>query len=84
MKWLVLFLLLLLVGCDSDPKYPRVDQKDVGVSIGSYYLHETSIDGCDYLFIDGYRSFSMTHKGNCKACANKVVVITDTFYVEKK
>lgn len=82
MKLLIVFLVMLMVGCRVSEPSAQTGQLDL--RIGEVTVKKAVIEGHDYYYLDGYNSYALTHSGNCKACEKKTVVITDTLYVREK
>lgn len=58
---IIVFLLIsmLVIGCESQlDKKMNINQKEGFATV--------TIDGCEYIIVEGNVEYSITHKGNCK------------------
>lgn len=71
MRYIIYILCLLIIGCTSG-----IDADEVAHSEGNNYATVT-VDSCEYLEYDygvfDQRVYSITHKGNCKYCAQRAI-----------
>ena len=70
-----MLLCALCIGCGSDTKQMG-DQKSTVNFKGhssdvSYKVVEFEYDGCEYIAFGEWQTLAVTHKGNCKYCADK-------------
>jgi hypothetical protein len=75
MKYFLLLSCLVLCGCDSVDQVPAVRQRDpVNIYEGwniSSNLNTIEYSGCEYVTSQVHNGYSITHKGNCKFCAER-------------
>jgi hypothetical protein len=67
LKLVLAFLVLILIGCEQ-PQGESVESTNMNYDI-------KTIDSCEYIEFDSgifdQRVYSLTHKGNCKFCAER-------------
>jgi uncharacterized lipoprotein NlpE involved in copper resistance len=61
MKKIILLALaaLMMVGCNNQPDYQRIDKWQI-----------LELDSCEYIQADGYHGY--VHKGNCRFCRERM------------
>jgi hypothetical protein len=73
-KYVILALCLMaFLGCASE--YTRVDSEAGMLHLKGentrYRIHTFVYDGCEYVAFGSGHDMSVTHKGNCKQCAER-------------
>jgi hypothetical protein len=79
----VLLVSVIFCGCGSEtPKqdltpidkiYPIIDKIDAADGNGIRNMRLYVIDSCEYIgYINAFHSDVLTHKGNCKFCAERI------------
>lgn len=59
-----LLVAIIFCGCDSGLNGDRIP-------LGNRTIQTIEHDGCEYVYLRRYGSVSITHKGNCKFCAER-------------
>jgi hypothetical protein len=73
----VLLVSVIFCGCGSetpiDKIYPIIDKIDAADGNGIRNMRLYVIDSCEYIgYINAFHSDVLTHKGNCKFCAERI------------
>ena len=63
-----LLLTIIFCGCSSDDKRVQQDTIESGIGTGISVL---TIDSCEYVWVKRGYSGGLSHKGNCKFCAER-------------
>lgn len=77
MRAIILLAALALTGCEAKETRVRVATENSTQELelkgvpGSYPVREFEYGGCEYIAFGGGQSLTVTHKGNCKYCANR-------------
>ena len=63
-----LLLTIIFCGCSSDDKRVQQDTIESGIGTGISVL---TIDSCEYVWVKRGYGGGLSHKGNCKFCAER-------------
>jgi len=71
-KFIFPAVLLLLCGCTNEVSKINENRKlELQGHVGAYTITEFEYDGCQYVAFGVGDSLAVSHKGNCKYCANR-------------
>ena len=59
---ILMFLFVITLSCEPGEPFDYVKNG---------YVHTIEVDGCEYILIYGLNGGGLTHKGNCKYCAER-------------
>jgi hypothetical protein len=62
-------VLIALCGCGESQKEKLKVDVDLAGGGGVQIIE---VDGCEYVWISGFRGAGLSHKGNCKFCAERL------------
>ena len=68
---IILAATLALAGCEKNPEYKEGAKIVLQRPLINKDLEIVAIDGCEYLFGDWANATVLSHKGNCKFCAER-------------
>ena len=60
----VLLVAVIFCGCDNGANGDKIP-------LGNVTIQSIEYDGCEYVYLRRYSSVTITHKGNCKFCAER-------------
>lgn len=69
MKRIIVLLFFTLLGCEykSDSRY----NNEIIRTIDGNFVEILTIDSCQYVSVSGMNGVGLSHKGNCKFCAQR-------------